>query len=179
LLTSLASLAASRLLLPEFPVRRSVKVAVTPIGSALVASVTLPVKPLHLRLTVTLCALPPRTSVIELGLALLMAMRGEFTVKLKVAATVTSYRAAGRDRTADERSHYHWSKSQEVPSSAPVGQKKHLTKPRNKVLSRGSNLDGRIRLAGKASADVEQWLITAAILTIEGAKEEDASCEDL
>ena len=38
-------------------------------------------------MTVRLFALPPRTSVIELGLTLLMAMLGAFTVRLKVAVT--------------------------------------------------------------------------------------------
>jgi hypothetical protein len=43
LLTSVAVLAAFRLMLPEFPVRGWVKVAETPLGRALVDSVTLPV----------------------------------------------------------------------------------------------------------------------------------------
>jgi hypothetical protein len=39
----------------------------------------------RVRLTTRLCALPPGTSVIELGFTLLMAMLGAFTVSLKVA----------------------------------------------------------------------------------------------
>jgi hypothetical protein len=86
LLTREALLAALRLMLPEFPVRGWVSVAVTPLGRPLVESVTLPVKLLRVRLTVRLCALPPRTSVNELGLTLLIAMVGVVTVRVKVAA---------------------------------------------------------------------------------------------
>jgi hypothetical protein len=46
-------------MLPEFPVLGWMNAAETPLGSVLVASVTLPAKPLRVRLTVTLCALPP------------------------------------------------------------------------------------------------------------------------
>jgi hypothetical protein len=85
LLTREALLAALRLMLPEFPVRGWVSVAVTPLGRPLVESVTLPVKLLRVRLTARL-ALPPRTSVNELGLTLLIAMVGVVTVRVKVAA---------------------------------------------------------------------------------------------
>ena len=53
----------------------------------LVERVTLPVKLVRVRLTVTFCELPPRVSVTELVLRLLMAMLGGFTVRLKVAVT--------------------------------------------------------------------------------------------
>jgi hypothetical protein len=66
-----------------------VYVVVTPVGRPLVESVTLPVKLLRVRLTVRLCALPPRASVTELGLTLLIAMVGVVTVRVKVAVTET------------------------------------------------------------------------------------------
>jgi hypothetical protein len=90
LLPTLALLAACNLMLPEFPEPGCVNVAVTPLSKVLVESVMPPVKLLRVRLTVRLCALPPRTSVIELGFTLLMAMLGvEVTVRLKVAVAET------------------------------------------------------------------------------------------
>jgi len=88
LLTREALLAAFRLTVPEFRVIGWVYVAVTPVGRPLVESVTLPVKLLRVRLTVRL-ALPPRVSVTELGLTLLIAMVGVVTVRLKVAVAET------------------------------------------------------------------------------------------
>ena len=85
LLTRVALLAAFRLMVPELPVPGWVYVAATPLGRPLVESATLPVKLLRVRLTVRLCALPPRTSVNELGLTLLIAMVGVVTVRVKVA----------------------------------------------------------------------------------------------
>jgi hypothetical protein len=84
LLTREALLAAFRLIVPEFPLLGWVYVAVTPVGRPLVESMTLPVKLLRVRLTVRLAA-PPRASVTELGLTLLIAMVGVVTVRVKVA----------------------------------------------------------------------------------------------
>ena len=90
LLPTLALLAACNLMLPEFPEPGCVNVAVTPLSKVLVESVMPPVKLLRVRLTERLSALPPRTSVIELGFTLLMAMLGvEVTVRLKVAVAET------------------------------------------------------------------------------------------
>jgi len=89
LLTRVALLAAFRLMVPEFPVLGWVYAAVTPLGRPLVESVTLPVKLLRVRFAVRLCALPPRASVTELGLTLLIAMVGVVTVRVKVAVAET------------------------------------------------------------------------------------------
>jgi hypothetical protein len=88
LLTREALLAAFRLMVPEFRVLGCVYAAVTPVGRPLVESVTLPVKLLRVRLTVRL-ALPPRASVTELGLTLLIAMLGAVTVRVKVVVAET------------------------------------------------------------------------------------------
>ena len=62
--------------------------AVTPLGRVLVDSVMLPVKFVRVRVTEMLLALPPRVSVTDFGLTLLIAMLGTgFTVRLKVAVT--------------------------------------------------------------------------------------------
>jgi hypothetical protein len=75
-------------MLPVFPVPGDVIVALTPLGRLLTERETLPVKLVRVRLTVTLCALPPRASVTELGFTLLMAITGAaFTVKVKLLLT--------------------------------------------------------------------------------------------
>jgi len=89
LLTREALLAAFRLMVPEFRVPGWVYVAVTPVGRLLAESVTLPVKLLRVTLTARLCALPPRASVTEPGLTLLIAMLGVVTVRVKVAVAET------------------------------------------------------------------------------------------
>ena len=86
-LTTVALLEAFRLIVPEVPVPGWVIVAVTPVGRVLTASETPLVKPLRVRVTVTLWAEPPRASVIEVGLTLLIAILGVFTVRLKVEVT--------------------------------------------------------------------------------------------
>jgi len=86
-LTTVALLEAFRLTVPEVPVPGWVMVAVTPLGKVLTESETLPVKPLRVRVTVTLWAEPPRASVIEVGLTLLIAILGGVTVRLKVEVT--------------------------------------------------------------------------------------------
>jgi hypothetical protein len=87
-LTTLALPEAFKLMLPEVPDPGWVMVAVTPLGRVLVDSVMLPVKFVRVRLTAMLLALPPRVSVTDLGLTLLIAMLGAgFTVRLKVVVT--------------------------------------------------------------------------------------------
>jgi len=61
-------------MLPEVPLPGWVVVAVTPLGRVLTESVTLPLKPVRVRVTVTPWAEPPRVSVIEVGLTLLIAI---------------------------------------------------------------------------------------------------------
>ena len=83
LLPTEALLAAFRLMLPEFPVPGWVYVAVTPLGRLLFESVTLPaVKLVRVRVTLMLCALPPRMSVTEPGFTLTAILGAAFTVKV-------------------------------------------------------------------------------------------------
>jgi hypothetical protein len=112
LLTGAAFAAALRLTEPEFPVPGSVTVGVTPAGSPLTFSVTLPVKLVRVTVMETLCDPPPAVTVTDPPA--LMAMLGAaVTVTLKfvvaldtplpLAVTVTLWLVTGGALAAAER----------------------------------------------------------------------------